>query len=53
MAFEPSKDIGVEPKRQLLLDGSIEKATLGAGPIEELRRIRCIDGIIGARRERF
>jgi len=30
MAFEPSHDIGIEAKGQLLLDGPIEEAALGA-----------------------
>jgi hypothetical protein len=53
VALEPGNDIGIEAERQLLLDGSIEKAALGPGPVKELRRIRCIDGVIGERRERL
>ena len=53
MAFEPGHDIGIEPKGQLLLDGPIEEAALGAGPVEKLRRVRGIDGIIAERRQRL
>jgi len=47
VALEPGDDIGVEAKCQLLLDGPIEEAALGVGPIEEFRRVRRIDGAIG------
>jgi len=46
VALEPSHEIGIEPKGELLLDRSIEKAALGTGPIEEFRRIRCVNGVI-------
>jgi hypothetical protein len=39
MALEPGDDIGIEPEGQLLLEGSIEKAALGPGPVEEFRRV--------------
>src|SRR4051812_45576834 len=51
VALEPGDDIGVEAKCQLLLDGSIEQPALRAGPIEEFRSARRIDGAIGQRRQ--
>jgi len=36
VALEPGDHIGIEAKRQLLFDGSIEEPTLGSGPVEEL-----------------
>src|SRR5216683_1397815 len=39
VALEPGDDIGVEAKRQLLLDRSIEQPALRAGPVEYLRRV--------------
>jgi len=53
VAFEPGDDIGVEPKCQLLFDGSIEDPTLGAGPVEEFRRVRRINSAIGQRSQRL
>jgi hypothetical protein len=50
---EPGDDLGIEPKRQLLLDGPIEQAAFGVGPVENLRRVRCIDGFVRQGRERF
>src|SRR5205807_10454600 len=41
-----------EPKRQLLLDRPIEQAAPGAGPVEELRRVRGVDGLFAQRRQR-
>src|SRR5262245_56680323 len=46
VALEPGHDVGIQPKGQLLLDRPIEEAALGAGPIEKLRRVGCIDDII-------
>ena len=46
VALEPGHDIGTEAKRQLLLDGPIEEAALGAGPVEEFRRVRGVDGLV-------
>jgi hypothetical protein len=47
VTLEPGDHIGVQAERQLLLDGPIEQATLGAGPVEKLRRVRRVDGAIG------
>src|SRR5438132_683252 len=47
VALEPGDDVGVEAKCQLLLDGSIEQPTFRAGPIEEFRRVRRVNGAIG------
>jgi hypothetical protein len=35
VALEPGNNIGVEAQCQLLLDRSIEEATLSAGPVEK------------------
>src|SRR4051794_40767586 len=47
VALEPGDDIGVQAECQLLLDRSIEQPTRGAGPVENLRRVRRIDDAIG------
>jgi len=49
VALEPGYDVGIQPKGQLLRDRPIEKAALDAGPIEKLRRVGCINGIIAKR----
>jgi hypothetical protein len=53
VALEPGDDIGVEAKCQLLLDGPIEQPTLGAGPVEQFRRVRGVNGAIGQRPQRL
>lgn len=39
MILEPGDHVGVDAKCQLLLDGPIEEATLGTGPVGELGRV--------------
>jgi hypothetical protein len=47
LRFEPSDHISVDPQGQLLLDGPVEKAALGIRPVEYLRSVRRVDGVIG------
>jgi hypothetical protein len=51
VTLEPGDHIGVQAERQLLLDGPIEQATLGAGPVEKFRRVRRVDSAIGQGRK--
>ncbi len=37
----------------MLLDGAVEHAALGGGPIQKLGRVRCVDGFVGERGERL
>ena len=47
VGLEPGDDVGVEVKRELLLDGPIRQAAFGVGPVENLRRVRRVDGLVG------